>query len=135
MCHELGHGLGLGHSDVNFHNRDLGNCMDYTEHPERNMQPDDSNFETLVDLYGPLGGESVSQHVRTGVSESGGGRELVDINQEAFEKYALFLQEPANADERRQDGGWRLLHESGGTGHYEMDLGEGYKLRSSFMLA
>jgi predicted Zn-dependent protease len=37
MCHELGHGLGLGHTDENFYNRDLGNCMDYTERPENNM--------------------------------------------------------------------------------------------------
>jgi predicted Zn-dependent protease len=27
MCHELGHGLGLGHTDENFYNRDLGNWL------------------------------------------------------------------------------------------------------------
>lgn len=37
MCHELGHGLGLGHTDENFYNKDLGNCMDYTEKPQNNM--------------------------------------------------------------------------------------------------
>lgn len=52
MCHELGHGLGLGHTDENFHNKDLGNCMDYTERPENNMHPDTLNFEALEQMYG-----------------------------------------------------------------------------------
>lgn len=133
-------GLGLGHSDENFHNRDLGNCMDYTERPEKNMQPDESNFESLVDLYGPLGGVTVSQQLP---SKSGDDRELVDNDDaervEAFEKYALFLQEPivadSNVNDIRHDGRWRLLHETGGTEHYERDLGEGYKMHASIMLA
>lgn len=34
MCHEIGHGFGLGHVDENFDNKDLGTCMDYTNNPE-----------------------------------------------------------------------------------------------------
>jgi hypothetical protein len=52
MCHEIGHGFGLPHSDEDFLNADLGNCMDYTENPVANKQPDTSNFEFLADLYG-----------------------------------------------------------------------------------
>jgi hypothetical protein len=52
MCHELGHGLGLGHSDENFHNYDMGNCMDYTNHPEYNLHPDEYNFLILEGMYG-----------------------------------------------------------------------------------
>ena len=132
-------GLGLGHTDENFHNRDLGNCMDYTERPESNMHPDESNFETLVDLYGPIGGVSVSQQLP---SKSGDDRELavnVDAEGDDFEKYALFLQEPIVADSTvdglRHDGRWRLLRESVGTEHYERDLGGGYKMHATFMLA
>jgi len=41
MCHELGHGFGLGHWDERFYNRDLGNCMDYTARTrkESNQKP------------------------------------------------------------------------------------------------
>jgi hypothetical protein len=52
MCHEIGHGFGLPHTDENFYNADLGNCMDYTSHPEVNKQPDQSNYLFLFDLYG-----------------------------------------------------------------------------------
>ncbi|VEU42699.1 unnamed protein product [Pseudo-nitzschia multistriata] len=51
-CHELGHGFGLPHWDESFFNKDLGNCMDYTQRPRDNMRPDDSNFLYLAQLYG-----------------------------------------------------------------------------------
>mmetsp|Transcript_8360 Transcript_8360/g.12127 ORF Transcript_8360/g.12127 Transcript_8360/m.12127 type:complete len:364 (+) Transcript_8360:121-1212(+) len=53
MCHEFGHGLGLGHTDESYNNTDLGNCMDYTNFPENNMQPNWMNFNTLQQIYGP----------------------------------------------------------------------------------
>jgi predicted nucleic acid-binding Zn-ribbon protein len=52
-CHEIGHGFGLPHTDENFYNADLGNCMDYTINPEVNQHPDASNYSFLLDLYGP----------------------------------------------------------------------------------
>lgn len=51
-CHELGHGFGLPHWDEDFFNRDLGNCMDYTQNPGKNSKPDKSNFLYLAQLYG-----------------------------------------------------------------------------------
>lgn len=58
MCHEIGHGLGLGHWDEDFYNRDLGNCMDYTKKPENNQAPDRSNFLFLEQMYGNTQGTS-----------------------------------------------------------------------------
>jgi hypothetical protein len=59
----LGHTLGLGHTDEDFENEDLGNCMDYTDNLDANKRPDKSNFETLFDIYGPisLGDERLRQ--------------------------------------------------------------------------
>ena len=58
LCHEVGHSFGLPHTDENFYNKDLGNCMDYTNNPEANMRPDESNFVFLYDLYGALEGSA-----------------------------------------------------------------------------
>jgi len=55
MCHELGHGFGLPHWDTDMHNANMGNCMDYTDRPKTNQQPDTSNFNFLKDLYGEVG--------------------------------------------------------------------------------
>jgi len=56
VMYSIGHGFGLPHTDERFWNRDQGNCMDYTNRPQNNMQPDSVNFETLASVYGEIGG-------------------------------------------------------------------------------
>ncbi|CAJ1960790.1 unnamed protein product [Cylindrotheca closterium] len=56
MCHEIGHGFGLPHTDEDFNNADLGNCLDYTENFSVNKSPDASNYDKLVEFYGTVGG-------------------------------------------------------------------------------
>jgi len=51
MCHEIGHGFGLPHTDENPYNSNLGNCLDYTDDPESNLLPGDVNMEKLRGMY------------------------------------------------------------------------------------
>jgi hypothetical protein len=47
---------GLPHTDESFTNKDLGNCMDYTNNPKNNKAPDISNYQFLYELYGLVPG-------------------------------------------------------------------------------
>lgn len=170
MCHELGHGLGLGHSDENFLNADSGNCMDYTNSPQNNLMPDEYNYLILVDLYGLVeeseelqeGGDALmttekfdempvddddddaaddkdDRGDRSHRREEEDKRTLEEIE---FETYAAFLLDPIelsiphHSSSINNDGGrWRVLHESEHAVHHERDLGNGYKIRASILLA
>jgi hypothetical protein len=161
MCHELGHGLGLGHSDENFNNADMGNCMDYTNLPQNNLRPDEYNFLILEGLYGDVngggdgGGDGYGYGDGGGTSEemmlssSGGGRRrAVSSSAEEFETYAAHLLDPITVYSSGADvvaaasgGGvvgavtWRLLGRTDTAEHHERILGNGYTLRTSILLA
>ena len=55
MCHEMGHGFGLPHTDTTLWNRNTGNCLDYTNRPKKNMRPGQINYDRLVAVYGTVG--------------------------------------------------------------------------------
>ncbi|GAX29587.1 hypothetical protein FisN_24Lh045 [Fistulifera solaris] len=55
MCHELGHGFGLAHTDEIYTNINTGECMDYTNRPGRNLDPGAFNFDLLQSIYGFAG--------------------------------------------------------------------------------
>ncbi len=44
-------GFGLPHTDENFYNANLENCLDYTSRPESNVEPGQVNFDKLEDAY------------------------------------------------------------------------------------
>ena len=62
----LGHTLGLGHTDEDFSNEDLGNCMDYTDNLDVSKHPDASNYEKLLSIYGPVSSRDdlIVRHLR-----------------------------------------------------------------------
>jgi len=64
MCHELGHGYGLPHTDENFNNKDQGNCLDYTNRPSNNVRPGTANCDRLLEMYGSVDG-TISNRRRT----------------------------------------------------------------------
>jgi len=51
MCHELGHGFGLPHTDENPYNANLGDCLDYTDDPDENLYPGEVNMRKLSNMY------------------------------------------------------------------------------------
>lgn len=150
MCHELGHGLGLGHSDENFQNVDLGNCMDYTNTPENNLHPDEYNFQILEELYGSASGNGT-------VAESRSTRRMTDEEERAmeeeFDEYASCLSDPIEVsskmiyrlrdsqsrDSSREEssdcsGLWRLLDKTETAEHHERILDNGYSIRINLEL-
>lgn len=145
MCHELGHGLGLGHSDENFYNKDLGNCMDYTEQPENNMHPDESNFKVLEELYGAVNQSVTSSGKTVAVEEkleNNGNRQLTHADEERlFEKYAEYLRnDPIEVSDENGEfpderNGWRLLRRMENVVYHQKDLPDGYSIRSAILLA
>jgi hypothetical protein len=144
MCHEMGHGFGLPHTDESFTNSDLGNCMDYTNNPSVNKQPDESNYRFLEELYGDVPGTgngttAASENVNT----NGGGRFRDRRRQRAlFDKpipdWVLAtwrsmdeeMNNHSRGSERLSAGkNWRMLHESEFGEAHEADIGGGYTIQ------
>ena len=137
MCHELGHGLGLGHSDENFQNSDLGNCMDYTNTPENNLHPDEYNFLILEELYGNASRNGT-------VAESRWTRRMTEEEERAMEEefdgFAACLSDPIEVsskmihrsrdsrDDSSDCGLWRLLDKTETAEHHERILDNGYSI-------
>ena len=128
MCHEIGHGFGLPHTDENFNNADLGNCLDYTRTPKNNLHPDISNFNRLKTIYGVttrrhLLGKGNSSNVRT-------RRPLSSKVMAAYEEAIQELEGKMVSirEANRTSSGWRLLGTHAGGSRYTRNLGEGYTL-------
>mmetsp|Transcript_27587 Transcript_27587/g.41097 ORF Transcript_27587/g.41097 Transcript_27587/m.41097 type:complete len:289 (+) Transcript_27587:137-1003(+) len=51
MCHEIGHGFGLPHTDENPYNKNLNDCLDYTDNPSSNVLPGEVNMIKLQEVY------------------------------------------------------------------------------------
>jgi hypothetical protein len=54
MCHEVGHTFGLDHQDERFSNRNLNTCLDYTNKPGSNQQPNQHDYDQLEEIYSHL---------------------------------------------------------------------------------
>ena len=50
-CQEVGHTFGLDHQDEDFNNANLNTCMDYTNNPSSNQQPNAHDYEELSIIY------------------------------------------------------------------------------------
>lgn len=106
MCHELGHGYGLPHTDENFNNQDMGNCLDYTNNPSKNLRPGVVNCNRLQEMYGTIniGRRRRRQQRRTRTTAAGKG-DINDTNKERklryrsdAELYEDFFDDDVDAD-------------------------------------
>jgi hypothetical protein len=124
MCHEIGHGFGLAHTDEIFGNTPLGNCLDYTNRFEDNLRPGEVNYEILAEKYG-----QVSKRTR----RVEGSPVIHRIPDSVLTQYRanrdLLL---ANPDTHH---GWNLVHTSKAGAEYVIDLGDGYSARVSMFLS
>jgi hypothetical protein len=59
MCHEMGHGFGLPHTDTLMWNLNKRNCLDYTNRPKTNTRPGTINYQRLANVYGTVESTSV----------------------------------------------------------------------------
>jgi len=133
LCHEVGHSFGLPHSDEDFFNVDLGNCMDYTSNPAENMSPDESNFVFLKDLYGTLPAR------RRDLSELSSVLRQPSVETQIPDDIRATLKKIVPRLENRVDGnahddGWRLLRRSRDIEAHAMSLGNGWSVEMHKLL-
>lgn len=76
-CQEIGHNFGLGHQDEDFANADvvdrngIQTCMDYTNLPAGNGQPNGHDYDQLLAIY--LHADSGAAVTPSGISQASGG--------------------------------------------------------------
>jgi hypothetical protein len=149
----------LPHTDEKYWNRDLGNCLDYTNNFEGNKTPDAYLYNYLKDLYGIVGTNSTGVPVAQSNTNSGtyapssntGGRRLKhrpdgrrhlfeSVESEARRRELLFRWNEIDSlvvsgfvgSER---DGWRLLHQTAYGEAHEIDLGDNYSVQVHLLLA
>lgn len=126
----VGHGFGLAHTDENFNNANLGNCLDYTNNftPEQ-IQPGLVNYERLESKYGV-----VTRRRLVAADYDSGKNAVPDWIHEEYERKHARLLVSGNRDEIIANG-WVLLHESPMGAEFALGLGEGFHVRATMLLA
>jgi len=113
-CHELGHGYGLPHRDVNPGNNNLGTCLDYTTSFQSNIHPDEVDFANLENLYGTIPG-------RRFLSDN-------DLDKKEIHNLGIISKQRSYKD-------GRLLYKSETREIYEEKLSNGGRIISTLLLA
>lgn len=119
MCQEIGHVFGLGHQDETFNNANLNTCMDYTNSPASNTQPNQHDYDQLATIYGGHT-DTFNSWVPAPVDDgSGGGKGNGNGRGKKGEAPGLVVSE------------WGKAISADGKGRpdlFELDLGNGNKV-------
>jgi hypothetical protein len=163
MCHEIGHGFGLLHTDENFLNSPLGDCMDYSNNLKPNLLPGLINFQRLANMYGTVDGSGTSGSGTSG-SDGGTGRKrharylrrtnktsdttsmsTPDWVKDAFEekKRSLVLNRrngdmktsSSSSSASNASNDWTLIYQHEYGEIHKVDLGDGYYAHVRVLLA
>jgi hypothetical protein len=126
MCHEMGHGFGLPHTDENFDNADTGNCLDYTRNPQNNLLPGTINYDRLAALYGVVS----RRFLRRFYNRSANPPPLNPTFQSAYQGAMVELEQDISTTNHggKPSAGWTLLESHPRGSKFEKDLGEGHTL-------
>eukprot|EP00587_Corethron_hystrix_P010484 CAMPEP_0113319372 /NCGR_PEP_ID=MMETSP0010_2-20120614/13588_1 /TAXON_ID=216773 ORGANISM="Corethron hystrix, Strain 308" /NCGR_SAMPLE_ID=MMETSP0010_2 /ASSEMBLY_ACC=CAM_ASM_000155 /LENGTH=132 /DNA_ID=CAMNT_0000176903 /DNA_START=11 /DNA_END=410 /DNA_ORIENTATION=+ /assembly_acc=CAM_ASM_000155 len=123
MCHEMGHGLGLGHADTNFHERRYGDLYGQTNRPENNLTPNRNDFIKLGKLYGGKKFLDLVDEEKPGLEDSDVANIELKTSAHEEEEMDLVIAHPVVPKEQVQNGiygdknkddnergGWHLIY-------------------------
>jgi hypothetical protein len=131
MCHEIGHGFGLPHTDENFMNSPLGDCLDYSNSVTNNQKPGQVNYDKLVAAYGQVSSRRQRRERQISDVTKAAGR---IASTPAWVKNTL--REKVQAFQVGiENEGWTLLHQHQFGEIHSIEIGEGYRGHVNILLA
>ena len=124
----------LLYRDESFTNPSLGNCMDYTNRPQENMHPDETNYRRLASLYGIVSKRRLGRSLIEKQKRHNEAKPLARVLSEDLElEYESAVAELEQLQHRRglaeeiiKDSQWRVLSEYEGRASYSRKLGDNY---------
>jgi hypothetical protein len=144
MCHEVGHGFGLPHTDEDMNNPVLGDCLDYTQNDvNANINPGRINYEKLAAMYGVVGRRRLHRTSAAGsylMKEGGAGdyhdKEPSSANSAGLrEELKQKMRHLESNLERAHEEGWVLMRQTDFGQYHVVDLGDGYHAHVNVLLA
>lgn len=131
MCHEIGHGFGLPHTDENFMNTPLGDCLDYSNSVSQNQKPGQVNYDKLVSAYG----EVTSRRQRRDRQISAIAKASSHVMRIPEWAKNSFREKVEAFQVGIENEGWTLLHQHEFGEIHSIEIGEGYRGHVNILLA
>jgi len=113
--------------------------MDYTNKPEENMHPDQSNYNRLVSIYGKVGGRRLSLLRRLSTIDK--RTDVPTLTKELREEYSNAMDEIQKVSVRRalsdleeeESSRWMLIEEHSHGAVYERAIGNHFRVQATVL--